>query len=143
MGGEGKKGQQMDSLKKFFQNDRFAATNNIELVEARPGYAKTRMKAEDRHLNGVNTVQGGAIFTLADLAFAAASNAHGTIAVALNVNISFLKAGFSGDTLIAEAKENSLSSKVGSYTVEVRNEKGDLIALFQGTAYRKKDPLPI
>jgi len=133
----------MDTMKDFFKNDRFAAANGIELIEVRPGYAKARMKAEEHHLNGVNTVQGGAIFTLADLAFAAAVNAHGTVAVALNVNISFLKAGFAGDTLIAEAKENSISSKVGSYTVEVRNEKGDLVALFQGTAYRKKDPLPL
>jgi acyl-CoA thioesterase len=133
----------MDALINFFKNDRFAAANGMELIEVRPGYAKTRMKAEERHLNGVNTVQGGAIFTLADLAFAAASNAHGTVAVALNVNISFLRAGFSGDVLTAEAKENSISSKVGSYTVEVRNGKNDLVALFQGTAYRKKDPLPL
>lgn len=132
----------MDKVLDFFKNDRFAASNEIFLMEAKPGYAKSSMKVLEKHLNGVNTVQGGAIFTLADLTFAAAVNAHGNVAVALNVNISFLKAAFVGDTLIAEAKENSLSPKIGSYAVEVKNSKGDLIALFQGTAYRKKEALP-
>jgi len=131
----------MNAIKDFFKNDRFAKENGIELVDVRPGYAKAVMKAEERHLNGVNTVQGGALFTLADLAFAAAVNAHGTVAVALNVNISFLKAGFKGDVFTAEARENSISPKIGSYTVEIRNSGNDLVALFQGTAYRKKDPL--
>jgi acyl-CoA thioesterase len=134
----------MDKLLDFFNTqDKFAKAAGITLLEIRPGYAKAQLKAEERHLNGVNTVQGGAIFTLADLAFAAAVNSHGTIAVALNVNISFLKAGLPGDILTAEAKENSISSKVGSYTVEVRNQKDDLVALFQGTAFRKDKPLPI
>jgi acyl-CoA thioesterase len=126
----------------FFRNDRFASGNGIELLEVRPGYAKTRMTAAENHLNGIRTVHGGALFTLADLAFAAAVNSHGTVAVALNVNISFLRPAFSNDTLWAEARENSLSSKVGSYTVEIRNQRDELVALFQGTAYRKTDPLP-
>ncbi|MFH0921501.1 MAG: hotdog fold thioesterase [Fibrobacterota bacterium] len=134
----------MNKLLNFFNTrDRFAKANGITLVEIKPGYARAVLKAEERHLNGVDTVQGGALFTLADLAFAAAANSHGTVAVALNVNISFLKAGLSGQTFTAEARENSKSSKIGSYTVEVRNEKNELAALFQGTAFRKDQLLPL
>jgi acyl-CoA thioesterase len=87
-------------------------------------------------------VQGGAIFTLADFAFAAASNSYGTVAVAINVSISFLKATSSG-VLVAEAKETSRNPRLGTYTVDVRDESGDLVATFQGMVYRKKDPLPV
>ena len=58
----------MRAIKEFLKNDRFAEHCGIELVEVGEGRAKTRMKIEDRHLNGVNVVHGGAIFSLADLA---------------------------------------------------------------------------
>jgi len=90
----------------------------------------------------VNSVQGGAVFTLADFAFAAAANAHGTVAVAINVSITFMKAVSTG-LLRAEAREVALNPKLGTYTVDVKDERGDLVAVFQGLAYRKKDPLPI
>ena len=61
------------AIKHHFENDRFAAANGMRLVELRPGFAKTSLAVEDRHLNNVGTVQGGAIFTLADFAFGAAS----------------------------------------------------------------------
>lgn len=126
----------------FNTRDRFALSNGIRLIEIKPGFAKAAMDAQERHLNGVNIVQGGALFTLADLAFGAAANSHGTVAVALNVNITFLKAGLVGDVFTAEAVENSLSPKIGSYTVEIKNGKGELVAIFQGTAYRKKESVP-
>ncbi|OGS33949.1 MAG: phenylacetic acid degradation protein [Elusimicrobia bacterium RIFOXYB2_FULL_49_7] len=127
----------------FFKNDRFATHAGIELLEVRPGYAKATLTIEDRHLNGVNIAQGGALFTLADLAFAAAANAHGTVAVAINVSITFVKASPIGTLLTAEAKENSLNPKIGSYTVNITDNTGDLVAIFQGLAYRKKDRLDI
>ena len=130
-----------EAIVRCLQNDRFAARNDIELLEVRPGFARAKMAVHPHHWNGVGTVQGGAIFTLADFAFAAASNSHGTVAVAVNVNISFLKAGREGQ-LWAEAREISRNSKLGSYTVEVKNDAGELIALFQGMAYRKQDKLP-
>ena len=129
-------------IKEFFKNDRFAALAGIELTDVSKGYAKARMKVTPAHLNAVNSAQGGAIFTLADLAFAAASNSHGTVAVAINVSISYMKAVSEG-YLYAEARELSKNPKLGTYTVDVKDEKGDLVALFQGMAYRKKDPLEI
>jgi acyl-CoA thioesterase len=133
-------GNNMD-LKEFFRRDQFAAENGIELLEVSPGGAKVSMKVEERHLNGLRTVHGGAIFTMADFAFAVACNSHGTVAVALNVSINFVKAAFPGMTLYAEAKEVSVSPKIGTYDIRITNEKGDLIATFQGLAYRKKEKL--
>ena len=128
-------------LKEFFKRDQFAAHCGIELLEVSPGGAKARMNVAEQHLNGLRTVHGGAIFTLADFAFAAACNSHGTVSVALNVSISFVKAAFPGMILYADAKEVSRSPKIGTYDIRVTSEKGELIATFQGLAYRKKEKL--
>jgi acyl-CoA thioesterase len=131
----------MHAVIRCLRKDRFARQCGIELVSVEPGCARARMRVAPEHLNGVGIIQGGAIFTLADFAFAAASNSHGTVAVAINVSISFLKATSSG-VLVAEAKETSRNPRLGTYTVDVRDESGDLVATFQGMVYRKKDPLP-
>lgn len=130
----------MRAIKEFFKNDRFAEHNGIELVEVGEGRAKARMKIDERHLNGVNVVHGGAIFTLADLAFAAASNSHGTVAVAINASIWYVKAGLSG-TLFAHAREVSLNPKLATYSIEVTDEAGEIIAVFEGMVYRKKQTI--
>jgi acyl-CoA thioesterase len=130
----------MEDLKQFFKKDNFAANSGIELLEVSPGYAKARMDIEEKHLNALKAVQGGALFTLADLAFAAASNAYGNAAVGINANISFVKAATKG-ILTAEAKENSINPKIATYTVNITDDEGDLVAIFQGMAYRKKFPL--
>jgi acyl-CoA thioesterase len=133
----------MDKIKDFFnQNDRFCAHNDIKVMEVQPGYAKTEMEIKDYHLNGLKIIQGGAIFTLADLSFAAACNSHGTAAVAMQVNISFLK-GVSSGTLTSICTETSRSNKIGHYHAEIKNEKGEKIALFHGVAYFLKDKLPL
>ena len=95
----------MDDITAFFTNDHFATGCGIELVSAAPGHAIARMQVETRHHNAVGTAQGGAIFTLADFAFAVASNSHGTVALAANVSITYMKAVRAGK-LTAEAKKN-------------------------------------
>jgi acyl-CoA thioesterase len=135
-------GAAMAGLQRFFKNDQFAERANIELLSLSPGQARAKMTLHPHHLNGYGTVQGGAIFTLADFAFAAASNSHGTVAVAINVSITFMKAGTTG-TLWAEAREISRNFKLGSYTVEVKDDQGELVALFQGLAYRKSEKIPV
>jgi len=131
----------IDAVKRYFENDRFAASSGMRLVALRPGLAKTALAIEDRHLNSVGIVQGGAIFTLADLAFAMACNSAGRVAVAVNTNLSFLKATRTGN-LYAEATEVSRSRKISTCTVRVTNDAGELVALFQGTAYIKDEPFP-
>ena len=130
----------MQVIRNFFKNDRFAKHSGVELLEVSPGYAKTKMEVQDRHLNGVDVVHGGAIFTLADLAFAAASNSHGTVAVAINASIWYVKAGRQG-TLYAEAREESRNPKLATYYIEVTDESGEMIAKFEGMVYRKKDQI--
>jgi acyl-CoA thioesterase len=131
----------MEAIREFLKNDRFAEHCGIELVDVAEGRATARMTVTDRHLNGVNVVQGGAIFTLADLAFAAASNSYGTVAVAINASIWFVRAAREG-TLTAEAKEVSRNPKLATYAIDVTDEAGELVARFEGMVYRKKDPIP-
>lgn len=130
----------MRTIKEFFKNDRFASRCGIELLEVSEGYAKARMRIEDHHRNGINVVHGGAIFTLADLAFAAASNSHGTVAVAINASIWYVKAAMDG-TLFAEAKEVSLNPKLATYSIEVTDDTGEIVAAFEGMVYRKKQTI--
>ena len=100
------------------------------------------MEVKKHHLNGVNTVHGAAIFTLADLVFAVASNSHGTIAMGINVSISYLKALKDG-VLYAEAMEVSKNPKLATYQVQVTDDVGNLVAIFQGMVYRKKEEIMV
>lgn len=128
-------------LRNAFARDRFARFCGIEILDISPGRARARMTLQSHHLNGLDMGHGGAIFTLADLAFAVASNSHGTQAVAINVSINYLKAAREGMTLVAEAVEDDKNPKLGTYTVRVTDQTGELLALFHGMAYRKKAPL--
>jgi acyl-CoA thioesterase len=131
-----------EDIKRFFRGDRLAEYLGIELVHVREGEAVASMVVKEEHMNGINTVHGGAIFTLADFAFAVAANSHGRVTVAINVSISFMKAATSG-TLTATANEVSINPKIASYTVNVTDDKDDLVAIFQGMAYRKRDKITI
>ena len=131
----------MQELKHFFATgDRFACHSGIELVEVGPGWAKASMKIMPFHFNGARTVHGGAIFTLADFAFAVASNSHGNLAMGINTSVSFVKAALSG-ILYADARELSRNTKLATYSVMITDDAGDTVAIFQGMVYRKKEPL--
>lgn len=132
----------MEEFKKFLAaNDQFAKHVGIQLLEVAAGRAKASLEIGPHHLNAVDIAHGGAIFALADLVFAAASNSHGSVAVAINANISYLKA-VSGGILTAEAKEISRNQKLATYSIRVTDGGGDLVADFQGMVYRKKERLP-
>ncbi|OPY39052.1 MAG: Thioesterase superfamily protein [Methanoregula sp. PtaU1.Bin051] len=126
----------MEDSGEFFSKDAYAQEAGLELVEVSEGVAAVKMNIENRHKNSHGTVHGGAIFTLADTAFALASNSHGVPAAAINAHISFVKSVSSG-TLIARAEEFSLNPKIATYTVRVTDEAGENIAIFQGMVYRK------
>ena len=128
------------TVRRVMAGDRFAAAAGARLVEVRPGYARATMRLRDSHLNGVEVAQGGAIFTLADYAFAVCCNSHGTVAVALDVSITFARPATRG-VLTAEALEESRTRRTSVCTVRVTDDEGSLVALFRGTAFRKEDPL--
>ncbi len=127
----------MDNIKKFFKKDKFAEHVGIELLEVSEGKSKVKMEVTPQHLNGIGTVHGGVFFTLADFAFAVAANSYGRVTVAINVNISFMKAAVEG-VLFAEAREISRNPKISTYTVDITDGEGELLAIFQGMAYEKR-----
>ncbi|MDD1675501.1 MAG: PaaI family thioesterase [Methanomicrobiales archaeon] len=126
----------MDDVLAFFRDDRFAALTDIQVVNIGEGSATVRMEVAPMHLNSHGTVHGGALFTLADAAFALASNSHGIPAAAIDAHISYMKSVRSG-TLFAKAEEFALNPKLGTYTVRITDEQGQGIAIFQGMVYRK------
>ncbi len=126
----------MDSMNAVICKDEFAKLVGIEILEHGPGRAKVKMAVTPRHCNGLGMVHGGAMFTLADYAFAAACNSHGFASVAINASINYLRAP-KGAVLYAEAEEVAVDGKLGSCLVRVLDEDGGLVATFQGLSYRK------
>src|SRR5512147_2730649 len=119
----------MSGLLAFFDADRFATRNGMTLEEVSEGRARARLDVEPGHLNAAGVVQGGAVFTLADLAFAAASNSRGRVALAIEAHVTFLRPTRSG-TLLAEAREEGGSRRLSTCAVRVTDGEGRLVALF-------------
>jgi acyl-CoA thioesterase len=112
------------------------------LIEVGEGYALVEMKCTKEMENIFQMTHGGAIFALIDEAFEISCNSHGTVAVALNVNITYHKASSPESTLRAEAKEVAKTRRTGSYYITVKDEKENLIASCQALAYRVGEKLP-
>lgn len=130
------------TLKELLNNgDRFAKNNGMQITEIREGYAKAEMTVEERHLNGGGVCQGGAMFTLADLAFAAVTNSHGLLTLGVQNSISYVQSAKLGDHLTAEAIETVNHQKLPYCEMTVRNQNGDVVCIVTGMAYRKKAPM--
>ncbi len=127
----------MNALKDFFLKDRFAVLAGAELMEIREGYAKARMKVTEHHLNGGDVCQGGALFTLADLAFAAAVNSHLTLTFSTSSQITFIRPVASG-YVYAEAVEIVNHKRMPFAEVRITDEEGQLVAVFSSSGYRKQ-----
>jgi acyl-CoA thioesterase len=129
----------LDDLKNHFEKDSYAKWLGISIEEIDSGYAKVTMNITENMVNFHGAANGGAIFSLADVSFACASNSYGQTAVGITVTIHYLKAGAVGDKLTAIAKEDNKSNKLGLYRMEVYNQNDDLIALAEGMVFRKQD----
>ena len=129
-------------LSEFLLNDRFARQAGAEILTIEPGYAKVRMEVTPDHLNAAGVCQGGALFTLADLAFAAVANSYGQITLSLSANITFLKAASNG-WLYAEAREVHHHNRIPYIEVRISQEDGTPVAIMTSSGYRKKDILPV
>ena len=125
------------ALKDFFLHDEFARQNGIEIVEIAEGYARTQVRIEPRHLNAGGYVQGGVLFTLADLAFAAATNSHGTLTVTSTANITFVRGATDG-LISAQAQELVNSRHLPFCEVRIIDDTGSLLAVFTASGYRKE-----
>lgn len=119
------------------EHDQFARHLGIELVELRPGYAQATMTIAPYMVNGLGMPHGAALFALADFAFAAAGNSSGRAAVALSMDIHFVRSPRPGDRLTVEAIELSAGYRTGLYRMTISDETGELVADLHGLAYRK------
>lgn len=120
----------------MWPRDRAAQTLGLKLVRIQPGTALVSMTVRSDMVNGHHICHGGMIFSLADTAFAYACNSYNKNTVASACHIDFLAPAKEGETLEAEAIEQSASGRTGVYDITVRNAGGRLIALFRGKSYR-------
>lgn len=122
------------------QTDAFANYLGAKVEIIKPGHSRVSLIIDDKMTNFHGMTHGGIIFSISDMAFAAACNSHGKVAVALNVSICFLRPSFPGDHLVAEAKEEHSGRRTSLYDIKIYNEKtGKLIAKSQDQAYRKNE----
>ncbi len=131
-------------LKEYLsEGDRFARGIGAVLEEVRPGYARSILTVEPRHLNAGGVCQGGVIFTLADLTFAAIVNASGFMTPLIGGTIYYHRSARLGDTLTAEGRILSDHHKLPCAVVEVRTQDGTHVATFTGEGYVTRSSLPV
>ncbi len=119
------------------RTDRFAANAGCQITEVGTEHAVAEMVVTTDHLNGANVCQGGALFTLADLAIAALMNARGQLTVGISNSIMYVSSAKEGDVLRAEAVHVANHPKIPSVEVKVTNQSGVLICHVTGLGYRK------
>ena len=128
----------LEQVREFFQNDAYATgTTGIEIADARPGYAKVTLKIDERHINAVDRIMGAVYYTMADFAFAVATNYEydGGATVTLSSQINFLGAA-KGKMLIGEAEVVKDGRATSFYRVSITDELGTKIAEVSTNGYK-------
>jgi acyl-CoA thioesterase len=119
----------------MFTNDYFSQWLGIERVTVEPGHCVLKMQIRKEMLNGFSIAHGGIAYSLADSALAFASNSHGRKSLSIETSISHTVSLQEGDIILATAKEENLSNKLGIYYITITKD-GNTVALFRGTVYR-------
>jgi acyl-CoA thioesterase len=127
----------MDIKELLNRTDRFAAAAGCRITEVDAHHAVAEMTVTEMHLNGGNVCQGGALFTLADLAIAALMNYGGQLTFGISSSLMFVSSARLGDTLRAEAVSVTDHHKIPAVEVRVSNQEGRLICHVTGMGYRK------
>ncbi|GAB2744273.1 hydroxyphenylacetyl-CoA thioesterase PaaI [Melaminivora jejuensis] len=122
----------------MWANDRATQSLGMSISAMGPGTATLTMTVRPDMLNGHATCHGGFITALADSAFAFACNSGNELTVASGLAIDFVAPAREGDVLTAQGHEVSHAGRTGVYDVSVRNQRGELIAVFRGRSYRMK-----
>lgn len=131
------------TLKDFLnEGDKFAKYIGVELTHIKPGQAWATMTVAQNHLNAGGICQGGALFTLADLVFAALVNQSDNMAFAINSTIYYHVSARLGDLLTAHGSITSTHPKMPAAMVQITNQEGTTIATFHAQGYTKKIPSP-
>jgi acyl-CoA thioesterase len=132
----------VEVIRQRVASEPYARKLGLKLLKLEPGYALVEMEVKEDMTNIFNMTHGGAIFSLVDEAFEISCNTHGTVAVALNMTISYHRPPKKGGVLRAESKEIHRSSKTATYDIKVTQGEDTLIASCQAMAYRKEEKLP-
>ena len=120
--------------------DPFVRKLGARFEAIKPGYSRVALTVAEDMRNFHGMTHGGLVFSLADMAFSAASNSNGQVAVALSGSINFLKASRPGDHLVAEARKIQGGGRTAVYTITVREAaSGTVIACKQATVYRRQE----
>jgi len=119
------------------KKDTFAHHLSIKIIEAAGGRSHVTMPLNERTANALGNVHGGAIFAIADVAFAAASNSEGILSVAIEANMHYMAPLTSEGRLDAKAEKIKETRRLGFYRIEIFPPDGDFIAVCQAVAYRK------
>lgn len=130
------------AIERQIEEEPFGTKFGLKLVDMQEGYAKMEMRFTADMENMFGMAHGGAIFSLMDAAFEVASNSHGTMAVALNMNINYLASPAKGALLTAEAREISKTKRTAAYDIRATDDTGKLLATCQSLVYRLDKPLP-
>ena len=132
-----------EAIYRAVQEEPFAQALNMELVALKLGYSTVEMTYDPAAMDNIYArAHGGAIFALIDEAFETASQTHGTIAVALNVNVNYVSSPEGGVRLRAEAREVSRTKKTATYDIKVTDKDGGVIATCHALAFRTGKPIP-
>ena len=125
------------------ENEPFAQKLNMQLIELEDGYSVVEMIYDPVNMDNIyQRAHGGAIYGLIDEAFETAGQTDGTIAVALNVNVTYVSSPEAGTQLRATANRISQTKKTASYDIKVTDQGGNMIASCQALAYRTGKPIP-
>ena len=120
---------------KQIEKEPFGKKFGLKLIDMQEGYAKVEMLFTADLENMFGMAHGGAIFSLIDAAFEIASNSHGTMAVALSMNINYLASPEKGTMLTAEAREISKTKKTAAYDIRATDDSEKLLASCQAMVY--------
>ena len=120
---------------KMYANDAFSKWLGIKVIEISEGECKLQMTVRNDMLNGFFIAHGGITYSLADSAFAFASNSIGFHAVSIETSISHVNKVLEGDVLTASTSRIHKSRKFASYAISIANQDNVLVANFRGTVY--------
>jgi len=122
----------------MYARDRATRGLGMQVVEVSPGRAVLTMTVREDMLNGHDLCHGGLVATLADSAFAYACNSYDELTVATGFAVDFVAPARLGDVLTASCTEVSRAGRTGVYDTEVRNQRGERVAVFRGRSYAAK-----
>ena len=132
-----------EAIYEAVKTEPLAKLHNMELKDLSLGYSVVEMTYDPATMDNIyQRAHGGAVYALIDEAFETSCQTHGTIAVALNVNVTYVASPEPGARLRAESREKSLTKKTATYDINVTDLDGRLIAMCHALAFRTGKPIP-